>query len=275
MNDDAVLYWAHHEKLCLVDGHIAFMGGLDLCYGRWDTNQHSIADAHPGDVNKIVFIGQDYNNSRIMDFEDVTNWRNNKLDRTQNSRMGWTDVSLSLTGPSVQDLQQHFCNRWNFIYDEKYLVRKDDRYCKLTVTGGYEKPPGGEDPAEDKRGLLEGEEGGLRDKLKHRIEGEIKEHGHHWGVQHRVAQQPTTGTGFSCQITRSLCKWSQGTSLEVSAIVSPGLKKLLTMDSTQLPMPIWTSSKTASILFTSKISSSLHQLPPSRRLLKTRLELPS
>lgn len=56
--DDAVLYWAHHEKLCLVDGHTAFMGGLDLCYGRWDTNQHSIADAHPGDLGKIVFVGQ-------------------------------------------------------------------------------------------------------------------------------------------------------------------------------------------------------------------------
>ena len=38
-NESTVLYWAHHEKLCLVDGHIAFMGGLDLCYGRWDTNQ--------------------------------------------------------------------------------------------------------------------------------------------------------------------------------------------------------------------------------------------
>jgi phospholipase D1/2 len=55
-SDDVVLYWAHHEKLCLVDGRIAFMGGLDMCtysrplmhvwylinvapgFGRWDTN---------------------------------------------------------------------------------------------------------------------------------------------------------------------------------------------------------------------------------------------
>jgi phospholipase D1/2 len=28
---DSVLYWAHHEKLCLVDHKIAFMGGLDMC----------------------------------------------------------------------------------------------------------------------------------------------------------------------------------------------------------------------------------------------------
>lgn len=35
-----VLYWAHHEKLCLVDGRIAFMGGLDLCYGKSSCNPH-------------------------------------------------------------------------------------------------------------------------------------------------------------------------------------------------------------------------------------------
>lgn len=28
---DTVLYWAHHEKLCLVDRHLVFMGGLDMC----------------------------------------------------------------------------------------------------------------------------------------------------------------------------------------------------------------------------------------------------
>ena len=66
ISEDTILYWAHHEKLCLVDGQIGFMGGLDMCYGRWDTNQHSIADAHPGDLNMIVFPGQDYNNARIM-----------------------------------------------------------------------------------------------------------------------------------------------------------------------------------------------------------------
>jgi phospholipase D1/2 len=42
MTEDSILYWAHHEKLCVVDGEIAFMGGLDMCYGRWDTNQVSL-----------------------------------------------------------------------------------------------------------------------------------------------------------------------------------------------------------------------------------------
>ena len=28
------LLWAHHEKLVVVDQSCAFVGGIDLCYGR-------------------------------------------------------------------------------------------------------------------------------------------------------------------------------------------------------------------------------------------------
>ena len=31
------IIWSHHEKLCVIDQEIGFMGGLDICYGRWDT----------------------------------------------------------------------------------------------------------------------------------------------------------------------------------------------------------------------------------------------
>ncbi|KAG2037741.1 hypothetical protein BDR03DRAFT_896222, partial [Suillus americanus] len=31
-------YWAHHEKLCVIDETIAFMGGIDLCFGRCEVN---------------------------------------------------------------------------------------------------------------------------------------------------------------------------------------------------------------------------------------------
>ena len=33
-----------HEKLCVIDEAIAFMGGIDLCFGRWDTLQHVLID---------------------------------------------------------------------------------------------------------------------------------------------------------------------------------------------------------------------------------------
>jgi phospholipase D1/2 len=47
-------------------------------FGRWDTNSHPIADAHPDDLKRIVFPGQDYNNARVYDFENVDKWENNK-----------------------------------------------------------------------------------------------------------------------------------------------------------------------------------------------------
>jgi phospholipase D1/2 len=39
-----VLLWAHHEKLVIVDQTYAFVGGIDLCYGRWDDHKHRLAD---------------------------------------------------------------------------------------------------------------------------------------------------------------------------------------------------------------------------------------
>ncbi|PKS09114.1 hypothetical protein jhhlp_003728 [Lomentospora prolificans] len=30
-SDGMVLFWAHHEKLCLIDERLVFMGGLDMC----------------------------------------------------------------------------------------------------------------------------------------------------------------------------------------------------------------------------------------------------
>jgi phospholipase D1/2 len=36
--------WAHHEKLIIIDQLIAFVGGVDLCYGRWDDQRHVLTD---------------------------------------------------------------------------------------------------------------------------------------------------------------------------------------------------------------------------------------
>ncbi|VDL98991.1 unnamed protein product [Schistocephalus solidus] len=41
---DSVLFWSHHEKLVVIDQSIAFMGGVDLCYGRWDRTDHPLLD---------------------------------------------------------------------------------------------------------------------------------------------------------------------------------------------------------------------------------------
>lgn len=66
---DMTFYWAHHEKFVVIDYEMAFIGGLDLCFGRWDVHQHPLADLHPTGIQDNIFPGQDFNNNRIMDFK--------------------------------------------------------------------------------------------------------------------------------------------------------------------------------------------------------------
>lgn len=35
-----VYMWAHHKKMVTIDQSVAFMGGLDLVFGRWDDNNY-------------------------------------------------------------------------------------------------------------------------------------------------------------------------------------------------------------------------------------------
>ena len=45
--------WAHHEKIVVVDQSYAFVGGIDLCYGRWDNGHHRLTDLPP-DAESVV-----------------------------------------------------------------------------------------------------------------------------------------------------------------------------------------------------------------------------
>ncbi|KAM4718628.1 LOW QUALITY PROTEIN: phospholipase D1 [Anableps anableps] len=40
----AVYLWAHHEKIVVIDQSVAFVGGIDLAYGRWDDREHRLTD---------------------------------------------------------------------------------------------------------------------------------------------------------------------------------------------------------------------------------------
>ncbi|XP_044031994.1 phospholipase D1 [Siniperca chuatsi] len=39
-----VYLWAHHEKIIVIDQSVAFVGGIDLAYGRWDDREHRLTD---------------------------------------------------------------------------------------------------------------------------------------------------------------------------------------------------------------------------------------
>lgn len=83
-------------QVVVVDNHRACIGGLDLCFGRWDTHNHPLADVHPTDFARTLFPGQDYNNARVLDFQDVPNYVSNEVSVLETARMPWHDVSYFL-----------------------------------------------------------------------------------------------------------------------------------------------------------------------------------
>ena len=71
----------HHEKLVIIDGEIAFVGGIDLTSlggDRFDTSEHPMR-----------------------------------------SRLGWHDAASLLRGPAVADVAAHFAARWHEVTGER------------------------------------------------------------------------------------------------------------------------------------------------------------
>ncbi|CBI22957.3 unnamed protein product, partial [Vitis vinifera] len=124
-----VYLWSHHEKLVIVDYQICFIGGLDLCFGRYDTLEHKVGDHPP-----LMWPGKDYYNPRqfklrlsfpckhmgdkLHSLESEPNsWEDtmkDELDRGKYPRMPWHDVHCALWGPPCRDVARHFVQRWNY-----------------------------------------------------------------------------------------------------------------------------------------------------------------
>ena len=127
--DKLDLLWSHHEKLVIIDQVIGYVGGLDLCWGRYDTSEHPIYEA-PNSEKKYYYPFIDYSNARICDFVNVENCLVESVPRNTCLRMPWHDVHTRLIGPVVNDISRHFVERWNH-------ARFDDRNkSSLNIKGG-------------------------------------------------------------------------------------------------------------------------------------------
>ncbi|XP_042519639.1 phospholipase D zeta 1-like isoform X2 [Macadamia integrifolia] len=104
-----VYLWSHHEKLVIVDNRICFIGGLDLCFGRYDTIEHNV-----GDYPSQIWPGKDYYNPRESEPNSWEDTMKDELDRCRYPRMPWHDVHCALWGPPCRDVARHFVQRWNY-----------------------------------------------------------------------------------------------------------------------------------------------------------------
>ncbi|PYH95222.1 phospholipase D1 [Aspergillus ellipticus CBS 707.79] len=126
-------FWAHHEKLCIIDHTLAFVGGIDLCFGRWDTPQHLLTDDKPTgfetpdgpkDADHCqLWPGKDYSNPRVQDFYDLDKPYEEMYDRNVIPRMPWHDISMHVVGQPARDLTRHFVQRWNYILRQRKPTR--------------------------------------------------------------------------------------------------------------------------------------------------------
>lgn len=125
--------FSHHQKFVVVDGTIGFIGGLDLAYGRWDTNAFDVV-IDP----KLRIINDAYNMqlspARVMSATEVkltqiasfpsspasappfqTSYASDQMvfDEKFQPRQPWQDVAIHLIGPAVYDIFVNFILRWN------------------------------------------------------------------------------------------------------------------------------------------------------------------
>lgn len=64
-----IMIFSHHEKMCIIDRKQGFMGGIDLCYSRYDTKDHKLFDDEAYADGLGYFPGLDYSNVMIQDFD--------------------------------------------------------------------------------------------------------------------------------------------------------------------------------------------------------------
>uniref|UniRef100_A0A8C0DZN7 Phospholipase n=1 Tax=Balaenoptera musculus TaxID=9771 RepID=A0A8C0DZN7_BALMU len=137
---DQVTLWAHHEKLLVVDQVVAFLGGLDLAYGRWDDLHYRLTDLGDSSEsaapqppascsdppatpdlshNQLFWLGKDYSNLIAKDWVQLDRPFEDFIDRETTPRMPWRDVGVVVHGSPARDLARHFIQRWNFTKNTK------------------------------------------------------------------------------------------------------------------------------------------------------------
>uniref|UniRef100_A0A8C5GYV6 Phospholipase n=1 Tax=Gouania willdenowi TaxID=441366 RepID=A0A8C5GYV6_GOUWI len=126
----AVYLWAHHEKIVVIDQSVAFVGGIDLAYGRWDDQEHRLIDigsVTPAQLSRSLktgvgelfgetrfWHGKDYCNFVHKDWIQLEKPFDDFIDRHTTPRMPWHDISSVVHGKAARDVARHFIQRWNF-----------------------------------------------------------------------------------------------------------------------------------------------------------------
>jgi phospholipase D1/2 len=122
--------FSHHQKSVIIDGEKAFIGGIDLAYGRWDTyacdvvidpNLHVLNDAYNSQISPYrkptaAELALTKENSDRPGFASIYTTNGNAkgylLDPSTQPREPWQDIALQIKGPAAYDVFVNFVLRW-------------------------------------------------------------------------------------------------------------------------------------------------------------------
>ncbi|KAL2939199.1 Phospholipase D alpha 1 [Bienertia sinuspersici] len=116
--------FTHHQKTVVVDSEIpgsekrvivSFLGGIDLCDGRYDTQDHSLFrtlnTVHKDDFHQPNFPGSSV--------------------RKGGPREPWHDIHCKLEGPVAWDVLYNFEQRWYKQVGDQFIYRVDEMHAML------------------------------------------------------------------------------------------------------------------------------------------------
>jgi phospholipase D1/2 len=94
-------FWTHHQKTVMIDGELAFVGGIDLASGRWDTDACALDDPLALET------------PTHGDLNSNETFKHRETERGTRPRMPWQDIHARVEGPSAWDVVRNFTERWN------------------------------------------------------------------------------------------------------------------------------------------------------------------
>ncbi|KAK4753916.1 hypothetical protein SAY87_002020 [Trapa incisa] len=128
------LMFTHHQKTIVVDSGdvsqkrriVSFIGGLDLCDGRYDTPEHSLF--------------RSLNSAHAEDFRQP-NFKGASLHRG-GPRQPWHDIHCRIEGPAAWDVLMNFEQRWEKQGGDNHLLLKLDDLKNVFISrseGGFDR----------------------------------------------------------------------------------------------------------------------------------------
>ena len=102
--------YSHHQKLVTIDQHVAYIGGIDLCLGRYDeAGAYRLNDQN---YQNLTWPGKDYYNPRIAAMSGCDSPFVEPFSRVH-PRMPWHDIQTRFVGGAAADVARNFIQRWN------------------------------------------------------------------------------------------------------------------------------------------------------------------